>query len=69
MISIKENVNSIEEFNYLYDAVGWGSYDEKVSEKALANTMHSVSVYDDDKIIGYGRIIGDGICFLLHHHS
>ena len=67
MISIKENVNSIKEFNYLYDAVGWGSYDEKVSEKALANTMYSVSVYDDDKIIGYGRIIGDGICFLYIH--
>ena len=67
MISIKENVNSIEEFNYLYDAVGWGSYDEKVSEKALANTMYSVSVYDHDKIIGYGRIIGDGICFLYIH--
>ena len=67
MISIKENVNSIEEFNYLYDAVGWGSYDEIVSEKALANTMYSVSVYDDDKIIGYGRIIGDGICFLYIH--
>ena len=67
MISIKENVNSIKKFNYLYDAVGWGSYDEKVSEKALANTMYSVSVYDDDKIIGYGRIIGDGICFLYIH--
>ena len=67
MISIKENINSIEEFNYLYDTVGWGSYDEKVSEKALANTMYSVSVYDDDKIIGYGRIIGDGICFLYIH--
>ena len=67
MISIKENINSIEEFNYLYDAVGWGSYDEKISEKALANTMYSVSLYDDDKIIGYGRIIGDGICFLYIH--
>ncbi len=67
MISIKENVNSVEEFNYLYDAVGWGSYDKKVSEKALANTMYSVSVYDDNKIIGYGRIIGDGICFLYIH--
>lgn len=67
MISIKENVNSIEEFNYLYDAVGWGSYDEKVSEKALANTIYSVSVYDDDKIIGFGRLIGDGICFLYIH--
>ena len=35
MISIKEDVNSVEEFNYLYDAVGWESYDKKVSEKVL----------------------------------
>jgi len=67
MISIKENVNNVKEFNYLYDAVGWGSYDEKVSKIALKNTIYSVSVYDDDKIIGYGRIIGDGICFLYIH--
>ena len=67
MISIRENINNVKEFNYLYDAVGWGSYDEKVSEKALANTMYSVSVYDDEKIIGFGRLIGDGICFLYIH--
>ena len=51
----------------IYTMLLMGSYDEKVSEKALANTMYSVSVYDDDKIIGYGRIIGDGICFLYIH--
>lgn len=67
MIRIKENVNSVEEFNYLYDAVGWGSYDEKVSKKALNNTYYSVSIYDDNKIIGYGRLIGDGICFMYIH--
>jgi len=32
---------------------------KNVSEKALANTIYSVSVYDDDKIIGFGRLIGD----------
>ena len=67
MISIKENVNSVEEFNYLYDAVGQESYDEKISEKALKNTIYSVSVYEDNKIIGYGRLIGDEICFLYIH--
>ena len=67
MISIKENVNSVEEFNYLYDAVGCESYDEKISEKALENTIYSVSVYEDNKIIGYGRLIGDEICFLYIH--
>ena len=45
MINIKENIKNVEEFNLLYDDVGWGAY-------------------DDNKIVGYGRIIGDTICFL-----
>ena len=64
MISIKENIKNVEEYNLLYDAVGWGAYDEKITQKALDNTFYSVSVYDDNKIVGYGRIIGDTICFL-----
>ena len=67
MILIKENINNVDEFNCLYDAVGWGSYEKNISEKALANTIYSVSIYDDNKIIGYGRLIGDGICFLYIH--
>ncbi len=67
MIHIKENNKNVEEFNLLYNAVGWGSYDKKVSEKALDNTFYSVSIYDDDKIIGYGRLIGDTICFIYIH--
>lgn len=67
MIIIKENVNNVDEFNLLYDLVGWGSYDNKISKKALSNTYYSVSIYDDDKIIGYGRLIGDGICFMYIH--
>ncbi len=64
MINIKENIKNVEEFNLLYDAVGWGAYDEKITQKALDNTFYSVSIYDDEKIMGYGRIIGDAICFL-----
>ena len=64
MIYIKENIKKVEEFNLLYDDVGWGVYDEKITQKALDNTFYSVSVYDDNKIVGYGRIIGDTICFL-----
>ncbi len=62
---IKINVNNVKEFNYLYDQVGWGSYDDNISQIALDNTLYSVSVYDNNEnILGYGRVIGDGICFL-----
>ena len=67
MIRIKENVNNVNEFNLLYDLVGWGAYDEEISKKALNNTYYSVSIYDDNKIIGYGRLIGDSICFMYIH--
>ena len=67
MITIKENINNVKEFNYLFDEVGWGAHDYEVSEKALNNNIYSVSVYDDNKIIGYGRIIGDGIVYLHIH--
>lgn len=67
MILLKENVNNVKEYNYLFDAVGWGCYEYEVSKKALENTMYSVSVYDDEKIIGYGRLIGDSICYVYVH--
>lgn len=67
MIKVKENFNNVEEFNFLYDSVGWGSYNEEISRKSLNNTYYSVSIYDDNRIIGYGRLIGDGICFMYIH--
>ena len=51
MINIKENIKNVEEFNLLYDDVGWGVYDEKITQKALDNTFYSVSAYDDNKIV------------------
>ena len=40
---------------------------KRCRKKALNNTYYSVSIYDDNKIIGYGRLIGDGICFMYIH--
>lgn len=64
MLTIKENYNDVDEFNLLYNAVGWGAYDKKITKKALDNTFYSVSIYNDNEIIGYGRLIGDTICFI-----
>ncbi len=66
-MKILENIDNVKEYNYLFDEVGWGSYPEEISKKALSNNIYSVSIYDNDKIIGYGRLIGDGIIFLYIH--
>ena len=67
MIVFKQNIDNIEEFNYLYDAVLWGAYSKEITRKALEHNIYSVSAYDGNKIVGYGRIIGDGIVFLYIH--
>lgn len=35
MIRIKENINNVDEFNLLYDSVGWGAYDKKNIKKSI----------------------------------
>lgn len=66
-MKILENIDNVEEYNYLFDIVGWGSYPKEISKKALSNNIYSVSIYDNDNIVGYGRLIGDGIIFLYIH--
>ena len=57
---IYENKLTAQEFVYLTEAVGWGSPNLKQIEIALKNTIYSISAETDGKIIGMGRIIGDG---------
>ena len=64
MIIYTEQTPSADEFNFLTDSVGWGKRENSIVDEALNNTLYSLCVYDDDKLIGYGRIIGDKTIFL-----
>ena len=39
---------------------GMGNKDLKRSQIALDNSLFTVSLYDEEKLIGFGRIVGDG---------
>lgn len=39
---------------------GMGSKDLQRSEIALQNSLFTASIYDKDKLIAFGRIVGDG---------
>ena len=64
MINYKEFTPSPQQFNILTDSVGWGTRDESVVEKALANSLYCLGAFDGDKLIGFARIIGDETIFL-----
>ena len=59
-----EKTPTATEFNMLTESVGWGTRENNIVEEALKNTLYSLCVYDVDKLIGYGRIIGDKTIFL-----
>lgn len=64
MIKYMKNVRNVKEYNQLYNLVGWGEYTDKIVAEALKHNIYSISAYDEEKIIGYGRIIGDKTIFL-----
>ncbi|WP_253197675.1 GNAT family N-acetyltransferase [Clostridium algidicarnis] len=39
---------------------GMGNKDLERSRKAIANSLFTISLYDKEELIGFGRIVGDG---------
>lgn len=59
-IIVSERKPSIEEYIYLRNSVGWRVLQHDKIEKGLNNSTYCVCIEDQDKIIGFGRIVGDG---------
>jgi ribosomal protein S18 acetylase RimI-like enzyme len=51
---------TLSEYNELRGLVGWWSTDENSTGTALKNSLFSVVAVDQNTIIGFGRVIGDG---------
>lgn len=63
---IKDNELDVSTYLNLRSAVSWKVLTEEQAEKALKNSILTVTAYDGDKVIGMGRIVGDGavICYI-----
>lgn len=48
-----EKFPTVDEFNSLTEAVGWGTRDRNVVEEAFKHSLYAISAYDDDKFIRF----------------
>lgn len=66
MITIKQNELTVDEYLNVREQVNWKKLLEKQAEQALQNSLLVVGAYDQDRLIGMGRIVGDGsvICYI-----
>jgi len=66
-LSFKETLPDINDYWDLFQTTGWNQeYNFTIQElaDAIQNSWYSVSLYDIDKLIGFGRVIADGV-----HHA
>lgn len=54
---------SVVDFVLLRQKVGWGDLDGKLAEASLLNSLHTVTVTYNNKLIGMGRVVGDGAMY------
>lgn len=59
-INYRDEAPSAELFTEFRADCGWGHIQPAQAERALSNSLIILSVYDGDKLIGFGRVVGDG---------
>ena len=57
---VVECIPTVEDYLALREAVGWGRLDEQMAARGLANALFTVCLLHKGKVIGCGRVIGDG---------
>lgn len=58
-----ERIPTIEEYRRLREAVGWNRRDDAAMETGLRNSLFSVCVLHQGKVVGCGRVVGDGAIY------
>ena len=57
-----------EQFSALYQTTGWHKgyrFSQDQFEESLSRSWHMISAYHDDRLVGFGRVISDGILHAL----
>ncbi len=59
-ISFQNTPPLVEEFISMRSAEGWGNMSEETARASLMGGLINLSAYEDGKLVGFGRVLGDG---------
>jgi len=66
-ITFNDTLPEIKDYWDLFQTTGWNeeyNFTQQDLNRAIKNSWYSISLYDFDKLIGFGRVISDGV-----HHA
>lgn len=66
MIEIKENTLDLDTYLSLRASVNWKLLTQEQAQKALSNSLYTITAVRRGEPVGMGRIVGDGavICYI-----
>ena len=62
-IIYEENILIAQDFMALRESVGFRAVDKNQAEKAIENGLYNVIAKDGNKVVGMGRLVGDGYMY------
>lgn len=60
-----ENSLTYQEYISLRSLVGWNNFSKEQVSKAIGNSIYDITVRDNGKVVAMGRLIGDGMYYLV----
>lgn len=60
-----ENDLMYEDYYRLRESVGWKNFSHVQTEKALGNSLYTVTVLQNNQAVGMARLIGDGMYYTI----
>mgnify|MGYP007002611555 CR=1 FL=1 len=69
MMEYRENSLTYKEYIELRSSVGWNNFAKDQVIKAVNNGLYSVTVIENDAIIGMGRLIGDELRLIIRNNG
>ncbi|MCM1047233.1 MAG: GNAT family N-acetyltransferase [Clostridiales bacterium] len=61
----KENALCYDNYCRLRESVDWLLFSKEQTQKMLENSLYTIIAVDNNQTIGMGRLIGDGMYFLI----
>ena len=61
--TIEQRKIRVFEYQALRKTTGWSNLEDEAVKVALENDLFSVCIFDQEQIIGIGRVIGDGAIY------
>ena len=60
-----ENMLRYEDYCRLRESVDWLIFSKEQTEEAINNSLYTVIAVEDNQTVGMGRLIGDGMYFII----